>query len=254
MTPLPPLSGGILFLLDSCLRRNDKAWIFRNSMKRETGLKISKDFQEGQRPGKRKANMHQSSFEKMLDFRNRYLTEFQGHPLKILDLGSQDLNGSYREIFNDPAWSYTGADLAPGKNVDIVLDDPYRWKAIKGESIDVLISGQAFEHIEFFWLTMLEAARVLKTGGLVCIIAPSGGYEHRHPVDCWRFYPDGMRALARFARLEALEAKTDWNPDPYKDYSHLWKDTVLIAKRPDDSFLGKIKFGLLSWLMRRICK
>jgi hypothetical protein len=29
VNPPAPLSGEILFLLDSCLRRNDKTWIFR---------------------------------------------------------------------------------------------------------------------------------------------------------------------------------------------------------------------------------
>ena len=75
-------------------------------------------------------------------------------------------------------------DMTPGKNVDIVLPSPYRWRGIESNSVDVLISGQAFEHIEFFWITMLEIARVLKPGGLCCIIAPSGGAEHKYPVDC----------------------------------------------------------------------
>ena len=67
--------------------------------------------------------------------------------------------------------------------------------------------------------------------GIACLIAPSGGYEHRYPVDCWRFYPDGMRALARFARLECLEAYTQWegSDDPGSDP---WKDTVLVLRKP----------------------
>jgi hypothetical protein len=37
-----------------------------------------------------------------------------------------------------------------------------------------VVSGQAFEHIEFIWLTILEIARVLKTNGLAVIIARRG--------------------------------------------------------------------------------
>ena len=148
--------------------------------------------------------MHKSSKEKMRAFRNKYLSAREGERLTVLDLGSMDVNGSYREIFDHPKWRYQGLDLAEGENVDIVLKNTYSWKEVKSDSVDVLVSGQAFEHMEFFWITMLEVARVLKPGGLCCIIAPSSGYEHRYPVDCWRFFPDGMDALARFARLKVL--------------------------------------------------
>ena len=75
--------------------------------------------------------------------------------------------------------------------------------------MDVIISGQAFEHIEFFLLTWLGMVRVLKPRGLVFLIAPSRGPEHRFAVDCWRFYPDGYRALAKYGGLELVEVSTD---------------------------------------------
>jgi SAM-dependent methyltransferase len=123
----------------------------------------------------------------MTVFRDRYLSERVKEPLRILDVGSQDVNGSYRPIFSEPLWSYTGLDMTAGPNVDIVLRTPYVWNEVAGESADVVISGQAFEHIQYFWITMLEIARVLRPGGLCCILAPSSGPEHRYPLDCWRF-------------------------------------------------------------------
>ncbi len=177
--------------------------------------------------------MHQSSLDEMLNFKNKYLESSKDKPLLVFDLGSQDVNGSYRKYFNASPWKYYGIDVTPGKNVDIVLKDYYKWSEIKSDSADVLISGQAFEHIEFFWITMLEIARVLKPGGLCCIIAPSGGFEHRYPMDCWRFYTDGFVALARFAKLEVIEASTRWASDAkYTDDSNLWKDTVLVCRKP----------------------
>lgn len=171
----------------------------------------------------------------MRSFRDRYLASSRDKPLRIIDLGSQDVNGSYRPLFDRPGWDYVGVDLSPGENVDIVLRDPYRWREIGSRTADVVISGQAFEHIEFFWLTMLEVERVLKPHGICCIIAPAGGFEHRYPVDCWRFYPDGFRALARFARLEVLDASTQWERLGYSDDSDLWQDSVLVARRPRQS-------------------
>ena len=191
----------------------------------------------------------------MTRFRNRYLSARATESLKILDLGSQDVNGCYRPIFSEPRWRYRGLDMAAGKNVDVVLRTPYAWREIASNSADAVISGQAFEHIQYFWLTILEIERVLKPGGLCCILAPSTGPEHRYPQDCWRFYPDGMRALADFARLEVLEVKTQWEDQGlYTDGSDQWHDTMLICRKPDKGFLGNFKSSLKSWLRHKITK
>lgn len=177
--------------------------------------------------------MHPSSYDKMAAFRQAYLASREAEPLTILDLGSQDINGSYRPLFAAPAWRYLGIDMAPGDNVDLVLADPYEWNEVAPATIDVIISGQTLEHTEFFWLTMQQIARSLKPGGLCCILAPSSGPEHRFPVDCWRVYPDGLRALARWAGLETLQATTQWEDLPqYDDESNKWHDSTLVARKP----------------------
>lgn len=176
--------------------------------------------------------MHQSSFDKMRAFRAEYLAGREHEPLQIVDLGSQDVNGTYRPLFEGEAWTYLGLDMSPGKNVDIALANPYDWREIRTESVDIVISGQALEHIEFFWITMLEIARILKPEGLCCVIVPSGGFEHRYPVDCWRFYSDGLEALARFAQLDVVSAFTQWENLHYVDNSDVWHDSVLICRKP----------------------
>lgn len=196
--------------------------------------------------------MHKSSLDKMVSFRDRYLAERKGDVLLILDLGSLDANGSYRQLFAVPPWRYLGVDIARGDNVDIVVRNPYCWKEIMANSADVLISGQAFEHIEFFWITMLEIERVLKPGGLCCIIAPSAGHEHRYPVDCWRFYPDGFRALARFARLQTIEVLRQVEPDHrFDDESNVWQDTMLVCRKPVGSCSLRWWHQLRRWILHR---
>lgn len=189
--------------------------------------------------------MHQSSIERMKAFKARFLDPIGAQHLRILDIGSQDVNGSYQPVFAGTGWQYVGADMAAGPNVDVVLEKPYRWAKLEDESFDVVISGQAFEHIEYFWVTMLEIARILKPGGFCCIVAPSAGFEHRYPVDCWRFYRDGFTALARWARLECLESTTDWESKGFpNDGSGDWKDSWLIAR--------KTPYGRLASLKRRL--
>jgi SAM-dependent methyltransferase len=152
-------------------------------------------------------------------------------------------------MFLDLGWSYTGLDLSPGHNVDIVAKDPFLWP-IANDSFDLIVSGQMLEHNTMFWLTFLEMARVLKPGGMMFHIAPSRGYEHRVPSDCWRFYRDGMSALGGWCGLECIEATTDWTttdldvlqsrkprifdaiPRKGKFAEGAWGDTVGVFRKP----------------------
>lgn len=185
--------------------------------------------------------MHNSSFEHMRRLVAEYIR--RERPLDAVDIGSYDVNGSYRTLFDAPGWHYTGIDLEAGPGVDIVLDSPYRLP-FRTASVDLVLSGQAFEHVEFFWLTWLEMIRVLKPGGLVFLIAPSRGPEHRYPQDCWRFYPDGYRALAKFGGCELIEVSTDWEPDADPG-SAAWGDTVGVFRTSGLSFGRKLAASLL---------
>lgn len=195
--------------------------------------------------------MHQSSYDRMTRFCREYLAHRRGDHLIILDIGSMNVNGCYRPLFNDPAWRYQGVDMEAGKNVDIVLNSPYDWTQISSKSIDVVISGQAFEHIQYFWITLLEIARVLKPGGLGCIIAPSSGPEHRYPTDCWRFYPDGLSAMAAFAGVAVREATTYWKDENYTDGSDAWHDSVLIFQKPVQGFPARIKTDIKRFIQHK---
>jgi SAM-dependent methyltransferase len=173
--------------------------------------------------------MHPNSINHMRALVLRYLD--REAPLVIGDVGSYDFTGSYRSLFDGPKWSYQGIDLTAGPNVDVVLESPYQFP-FGDAHFDVLVSGQAFEHVKFFWLTWMEMVRTLKPGGFIFLIAPSRGPEHRYPVDCWRFYPDGFRALAEFGGIDCLEAHSDWAAYPGAR-GRVWGDTVgAFAKAP----------------------
>lgn len=195
--------------------------------------------------------MHASSYEKMRSFVQAHLGPRREESLTIHDLGSQDVNGAYRDLFDAPGWRYIGMDQAAGENVDLVLRDPYAWREVASGSVDVVVSGQALEHIRYVWITMLEIARILKPGGLCCLIAPAGGPEHRYPVDCWRIYPDGMESLARFAQLDVLQVQTQWGATGFTDNSDVWKDSVLVCRKPDHGFWWNRKSALKRWIQHR---
>ncbi len=178
--------------------------------------------------------MHKSSILRMKWFVDNYASKITKSEVRVLDVGSYDVNGSYRHLFDEQKYDYTGLDMEDGPNVDVVLANPYDWDAIETDSFDVVISGQALEHIEFFWKTMEEMTRVLKKDGLLCLISPNGFAEHRYPVDCYRFFTDGMLALARYVGMEPLHAHTNCAPNINATdwYSETRADSILIAQKP----------------------
>lgn len=175
--------------------------------------------------------MHRASYNLMEDFAKTYLDALE--VMTIYDIGSQGVsskngkNGTYHNIFNIPNWKYIGVDIVEGPNVTHVLDEPYKWD-IESDTADVVISGQCLEHIEYPWLTFGEMVRILKPGGAMCIIVPTAGREHKHPLDCWRILPDGMNALCRMFSMEVEYCGVGPKSD------HKWRDCQLIAYKPKE--------------------
>lgn len=169
--------------------------------------------------------MHKNSHSKMEWFKKTYLNI--SNKLDILDVGSLDNKGNYNysDIFNEKNWNYTGLDFQSGNNVDIVVTDIYNWFEIKDNTYDVVISGQLFEHLEFFWITMSEIERVLKPGGYVCIIVPSAGPKHGGKMpNCYLFYEDGLKAMAKYVELEVIHSSVD-----EREEAKPWNDACLVA-------------------------
>jgi predicted O-methyltransferase YrrM len=132
------------------------------------------------------------------------------------------VNGSYRQLFADLDVQYIGLDLAAEEGVDVVLDDPYTYPLESG-SVDLVISGQMLEHCEYFWRAFEEMARLLAPDGFLLLIAPSAGPIHRYPVDCYRFYPDAYRALAKLVGCTVVAL--------WQDDRGPWRDLVGVFSR-----------------------
>jgi SAM-dependent methyltransferase len=170
--------------------------------------------------------MHASSMENMVRCFRRYVGTkqlSQDYSLKVLDIGGANVNGSYRDIIEGYNLSYLAADIADGEGIDVHMVDPYKIP-LDDNSIDIVISGQAFEHVEFFWLLFEEIVRVVKDDGFIFLIAPSAGAIHRHPVDCYRFYPDSYYALAKYTNINALEVLHD-ERGPWRDLVGVFSKT-----------------------------
>ncbi|TXL88908.1 methyltransferase domain-containing protein [Streptomyces sp. IB2014 016-6] len=183
--------------------------------------------------------MHRSAYEQMELCVKEYMPASGRH--RVVDLGSRispKQSLTHRSLLDGRDVDYIGVDVLDGPNVDIVMRRPYRIP-VRSRTADFVISGQAFEHIPFFWASMMEIARVLRPGGLAFVTAPSRGHVH-DAQDCWRYYPDGFRAMAAFSGLELAEGYTDFPPMKgiRFDYAAIdgkrayWGDSVGVFRRP----------------------
>jgi hypothetical protein len=142
---------------------------------------------------------------------DRFLLKYCTVLGKFLDVGAsgQKVNSTVTSM------GHTYESLNIGFGDYDVSKDPWHWPMIADNTYDYVISLTAFEHIEFPWLTILEMVRVTKKNGLIYIIAPSTGALHPNTLDCWRYFPDGMRALAKWGKVNVVEILLDeknaWN-------------------------------------------
>lgn len=167
--------------------------------------------------------MHPTAVNNCKEFFNAYSKYFSGKTdkAKVLEIGSQDVNGSLRSVCPDQ-FEYIGVDFQAAKGVDVVLEDPYSLP-FEDNSLDIVLSSSCFEHSEMFWLVFLEIMRVLKPAGLFYLNAPSSGSFHRYPVDCWRFYPDSGKALVTWSRRNGGKAEL---LESYVQRGGEWQDFV----------------------------
>ncbi|MEW5965698.1 MAG: class I SAM-dependent methyltransferase [Pseudomonadota bacterium] len=95
--------------------------------------------------------------------------------MRVLEVGSLDINGSVRDFFKD--CEYTGLDVAPGPNVDIVCEGQ-KYDA-PSDSYDVVISCEVMEHNPYWAETFQNMIRLCRPGGLIVMTcATTGRREH----------------------------------------------------------------------------
>jgi len=127
---------------------------------------------------------------------------------RVLELGPDGSPSSYQRAIDVEVECWHTVDFATGMPVTYELDDPYVFP-VDDDAYDVIVSGQVVEHVPRLWRWMGEVARVCRPGGTVITVAPVSWPYHEAPQDCWRIYPEGLKALYEDVGLEVVFA--DWD-------------------------------------------
>lgn len=146
--------------------------------------------------------------------------------MKVLEIGPGSVPSIYQTMVGDNSIRWETMDTADdGKHTYRCQEYQF---PLPDNSYDIVFSAQVIEHVRKIWKWIGEVARVCKAGGLVITINPVSWTYHEAPYDCWRIYPEGMRALYDEAGLidvtsvwESLE--TPGYPNYFPGVSPTWQ-------------------------------
>lgn len=115
---------------------------------------------------------HQRQRDYMLWVKSKYPQFFIGKD--VLDVGSMDVNGTNNYLFEN--CTFTGLDIGPGKNVDVICPiKDYK----PGKKYDVIISSEMLEHDKDYAESMISMYNLLKDWWFLLVTcAGKGRAEH----------------------------------------------------------------------------
>ncbi len=151
----------------------------------------------------------------------------KSHPpagLRVLEIGSLNVNGSVRALFDGCA-RYTGIDRHPGREVDIVVDArKYNGRA----AFDMVVTTETLEHDPEPETIIACAKRALKPGGMLVITAASTG---RAPHNCDGLPWDGIEPYENIAPARLVRLLSGWQ-DVQVEYNPAGCDVYAVAVKP----------------------
>ncbi len=165
--------------------------------------------------------------------------------MKVLEIGPDQFPSTYQCLSENLSLEWHTLDMYDNCNLTYPNSGEYKFE-IPNASYDIVLSGQVIEHVRKPWKWIPELVRITKFGGLVITIGPVSWVYHEGPVDCWRIYPEGMKALYEEAGLTVLMSHWESLEVPYyKRYipgiSNEWKSR---KKQIVHKILGKLGFPM----------
>ena len=123
--------------------------------------------------------------------------------MKVLEIGPDSFPSTYQRLTEGLSLDWHTLDTNDNPRLTYPKSSEYYFMIPDG-TYDAVLSGQVIEHVKKPWRWIPELARITKAGGLVITINPVSWPYHRAPVDCWRIYPEGMKALYEDSLLTVL--------------------------------------------------
>jgi SAM-dependent methyltransferase len=164
---------------------------------------------------------------------------------RILEIGPDGFPSTYSRLCQGLSLVWHTLDLSANPNLTYPHSAAYSFE-IPDDAYDIVISGQVIEHVARPWTWLREVARVTRVGGLVITINPVSWVYHEAPIDCWRIYPEGMKALYEDASLTVLLSRWETLETPqFKKHSPgISIEHQTLRRRVISRVLGRLGFAV----------
>jgi SAM-dependent methyltransferase len=177
-----------------------------------------------------------------MHWNSKYMYERHGAPritagARVLEIGPDKFPISTTQEVSAASvacWDTVDFDRSnePSADLTYVMEDSYTFP-IPDESYDVVLAANVIEHVPKPWKWLPNVARLVRPGGLVITVVPVSWPFHEAPLDCWRMYPDGLRALYEDSGLEVLVA--EWGSIELENWARKfprWKYQMQLLSGP----------------------
>jgi len=121
---------------------------------------------------------------------------------RVLEIGP-DHPSTLRGLVNEPSIDWHSVDIFAHPDLTYTASNEYSFP-IADNVYDVVVAANVLEHVRKIWVWIKELSRVCKPDGHVITVNPVSWPYHAIPIDCWRAYPEGMRALYAEGGLEVI--------------------------------------------------
>ena len=160
--------------------------------------------------------MHVSVMQYAEKMRDKYLSK----PSRVIEIGSYDVNGSVRPLFEPTAEEYVGVDIAKGPTVDVVVKEDESLLD-RFDEFDLVISTEMLEHAKD-WRKAVSEIKNLSSKYMLVTTRSEGFWYHPYPEDYWRYSLDDFKKI--FSDCEILDLTDDW----------FHPGVMMVAKKPKD--------------------
>jgi len=140
-------------------------------------------------------------------FLEQQIVESDVRGLRVLEIGSKDVNGSIRPaVMKYEPGEYIGTDIEAGNGVDVIADAAQLVEHFGESRFDLVIASEMLEHVADWRTVISNMKRVTTENGYLVITTRSRGFPfHAFPSDYWRYEPEDMRVIFSDCEIAALE-------------------------------------------------
>lgn len=133
----------------------------------------------------------------------KFCTQYFKKSSLVLEIGPDRFPSSFQKVNKVAFEKWDSIDMYSSEKLTYQTTTDLSFP-IDNNIYDIVLAANVLEHVRKPWKWIKEVARVCKNDGIVICINPVSWPYHEAPVDCFRYYPEGMKSIFEEGGLEII--------------------------------------------------